>query len=106
MARHKRFLHGQLKIIKRIIPIVSSDMVLEVGCGIGALISLLKEIGIRKIAAIKLDPDVGDFVSQSQDVEVSVCKVDCYPVVSRYDKISALEGITEALEHFHNLSLL
>jgi len=79
-------------------PIVSSDMVLEVGCGFGALISLLKEIVIRKIAAIELDPDAADFVSQSQDMEVSVCEVDRYPVQSRYDDIFALE----VLENFNN----
>lgn len=98
VTRHKSFLYGQLKIIQRITPIVASDMILEVGCGIGALISLLQEIGVRKIAAIELDPDAAVFVSQSQGVDVSTREVEHYPGKCQFDKIFALE----VLEHLHN----
>jgi hypothetical protein len=59
---------------------ISGEQILDISCGIGVLISLLKEIVIRKIAATEHDPDAADFVGQSQDVEVSVYKVDRYPV--------------------------
>ena len=64
MNRNFVDLRRQQKIVIRIILIIPSNVVLKVGCGIGALILLLKEICIGKIAAIVLDLDTVGFASQ------------------------------------------
>lgn len=99
LNRQKRFLAGQLQIIEKTTPIVSGDKILEIGCGIGALISLLKERGVADITAIELDSEAAEFVRQSEDISVLTCSIEEARMDSgRFTKIFALE----VLEHIHN----
>ena len=99
LRRQKRFLAGQLRIIEQISPIDSGDKILEIGCGIGALISLVKERGVADITALELDSEAAEFVRQSENVSVLTSSIEESRLDGeKFTKIFALE----VLEHIHN----
>lgn len=98
VERAKKFLHGQIKEFSAIAPIRKSDVVLEIGCALGAFIETLKECGVQKISAIELDEDAARYTRETQGIDVYATPIINMTGENAFDKIYAFE----VLEHLTN----
>jgi 2-polyprenyl-3-methyl-5-hydroxy-6-metoxy-1,4-benzoquinol methylase len=107
IVRAKNFMHGQLKTISLHCEMKADDRVLEIGCGIGAFVSLLKEKNIHDITAIELDEYAAEFVRRTQKIEVFNSSIENFSDERKYSKIYAfevLEHLTDPIRDIEKIS--
>lgn len=98
-----KWIFGQFNIINKIVPVDFNDKVLEIGCGVGALLKILKDYNIKKLYATELDINARTFINEYLSIDVLNLAIEDEDFFkgNTFDKIYALEVI----EHLNNPNL-
>lgn len=97
VQRAKRYIAGMFDAVNKCFPINKTDSILEIGCGIGGFIELLKDKNITNVSALELDVHAANFVSSVQGIKVDNSTISDYEPEGLYDRIFAFE-VMEHLE--------
>lgn len=96
----ENWMEGQLGYINRKIKIKKNDDILEIGAGMGSLISVLKKKGFENLHATEMDLEAVEFIKKEYGIdEIVSTPLEERPFKEKkFDKVIALE----VLEHLNS----